>query len=86
MKIKFNENKGTFKLTGLTITQLELINTLLAHVRLGDENENSEAAFEMLEVFENSVEDIAYSPCTVVATNGGKKRIDHPTIVFEYEC
>ncbi len=50
IKIKQTKN-GLFKLTGLNFTDLEAINTLLAHTRLG-EGVYEQSVFEMLEAFE----------------------------------
>ncbi len=50
IKIKQTKN-GLFKLTGLNLTDLEIINTLIAHTRLGN-NVYEQAAFDILEAFE----------------------------------
>ena len=48
MKLKYNENKMTYSLTGLTYSHLELLSTLVDHVRLG----TNKQAFDFCELFE----------------------------------
>ena len=51
MKLKFNENKGTYSITGLGYDHLELLATLINHVRMGRNTE----AFEFAELFEDEL-------------------------------
>ncbi len=48
MKLKYNPNKGTYSITGLTYEHLNFLATLVDHVRLGTNTE----AFEFAELFE----------------------------------
>ena len=51
MKLKYNDNKDTYSITGLDYGHLELLSTLINHVRLGTNTE----AFEFAELFENEL-------------------------------
>ena len=51
MKLKYNDKKDTFVITGLTYDHLELLSTLLNHVRLGV----NEEAFEFVQLFEDAM-------------------------------
>ena len=53
MKLKYNETKMSYSITGLTYEHLNLLSTLLNHVRLGTNSE----AFEFVELFENELVD-----------------------------
>lgn len=59
MKIKVNLDKETVSIKGLTPVQFSLIETLLAHVRLGDDTEASDAAFEILQAID-ATEDLDF--------------------------
>ena len=48
MKLKYNDNKDTYSITGLDYDHLELLSTLISHVRLGTNTQ----AFEFAELFE----------------------------------
>ena len=48
MKLTFNETKLTYGIKGLTYEHLELLSTLINHVRLGTNKE----AFDFCELFE----------------------------------
>ena len=48
MKLKYNDNKNTYSITGLDYDHLELLSTLMNHVRMGTNTQ----AFEFAELFE----------------------------------
>ena len=56
MKLKFNENKMTYSLKGLTYDHLNLLATLVNQVRLGTGGA-SDQAFDFVELFENELID-----------------------------
>ena len=51
MKLTFNETKLTYGIKGLTYEHLELLSTLINHVRMGRNTE----AFEFAELFEDEL-------------------------------
>ena len=51
MKLKYNDNKDTYSITGLNYEHLELLSILIGHVRLGTNIE----AFEFAELFEDEL-------------------------------
>jgi predicted solute-binding protein len=51
MKLKYNLNKQTYSITGLTYDHLMLLSTLIDHVRLGTNTQ----AFDFAELFENEL-------------------------------
>lgn len=52
MKVKANIENQTVSIKGMTPVQAALIEQLLSHVRLGDNTEVSDAAYELLSAFE----------------------------------
>jgi hypothetical protein len=51
MKIKYNDNKNTYAITGLGYEHLELLSTLINHVRMGTNTQ----AFEFAGLFEDEM-------------------------------
>lgn len=88
MKIKVNEDTNTVSIKGLTSIQFGLIEALLSHVRLGDGTAASEAAFEMLNAFEQceDLDDIDRVSIDIGATTDGNADdielwLNSPTLV-----
>lgn len=79
MKLKFNPNKNTYTLKGLTDTDLQTISTLMAHVRLGVSHPASDTCFKVGEFLES--EGWQFQDMEIVATVTTKKT-DEFTLEF----
>lgn len=55
MKIKYNEDKQTFSIKGLNGVHLEILHKIMQNVRLGSDNIWREYAFELVDLFDRSV-------------------------------
>ena len=79
MKIKYNEDKDTYTVKGLTTFELSVINTLLSHVRLG-QGEASDVAFNFTEAFDQL--EFNTFPDVVVYANPAEE-LDTSTVLLE---
>ena len=52
MKLTYNKNKGTYSLKGLSDTDLQVISTLMANVRLGGTHPGAESCYKIGEFLE----------------------------------
>jgi hypothetical protein len=59
-KLKYNVDKDTYSLKGMSYTELTLIRSYLYHTRLGRGDIYREAAFSLLQTFDKS--EAAYEP------------------------
>lgn len=58
MELLYKRNTDTYTLKGLTEDHLQVINTLVSHVRLGDDTAASDAAYDLCALFEDEGFDI----------------------------
>lgn len=79
MKIKYNEDKDTYAVKGLTPYELAVINTLLSHVRLG-QGEASEVAFDFTSEFDE-LDFNTFPSVTVIASPS--EELDGVTVILD---
>jgi len=83
MKVSVNYENDTISFKGMSTDQFAVINTLLAHTRLGNTGGET-AAFEILEAIETSQElldEMWISPGSLRAVNeSGRKVLNDPTL------
>jgi hypothetical protein len=76
MKVKVNTEKQTISIKGLSIEHYSLIRQLLWQVRLGDDTPASDAAYELIELFDGADEALELEPLDVTIGATTSEEVD----------
>jgi hypothetical protein len=80
MKLKYNENKATYNICGLTDTDVQVIATLMAHVRLGVDHPASDTCHKVGDFLEQN--GWQFEDMELVATKYSGKKINDFMLEF----
>lgn len=80
MKLKYNENKGTYSIHGLTDTDVQVITTLMAYVRLGVSHPASDTCHKVGDFLEDN--GWQFEDMELVATKYSGKKINDFMLEF----
>jgi len=80
MKLKINTNKNTYSLHGLSDTDIQVIATLVAHVRLGQDHPASDTCHKVGDFLESN--GWQFEDMELVATKYNGKKINDFMLEF----